>query len=538
MPKQASYDAVIIGSGFGGSVMALRLSQTGKTVCVLERGRRYAKEEFPRTFQQFTQSLWSETNEGLFDLRLSRDMDVVQASGVGGGSLIYANVHIRADENLFAAGGWPRDITGRAQLDPYYDRVADMLSINPVNKIVPRAQVMEEIARRLGRAQDVVKLNLAVHFAPDPSQEGTIIDDPFHRGGPPQGTCIHCGRCVIGCHLHAKNTLDLNYLWMAEQKYGAEVAPLHEVTKIEPEDNGYRVYFWQRENGRKYEGSIHGDLVVLAAGIMGSTELLLRCKHQYCTLPQLSDALGLHFSGNGDFQAGSISIDQHLPVRSTSGCTINRGIEFPEHTVIVEDGAVPPEFGALVETLYSPVGALSSYISAKLRGQRTQVNLKNFLEDSFDFDAPMENQLIYLIIGRDAADGKLRLVPSGTLEAQWDNSRSQKLFSAMEQIVQDMTRSVGGTAYFNPEWSLLERLITVHPLGGCVMADDYTGGVVNHRGEVFHYPGLYVVDGSIIPTAIGKNPAMTIAALAERIAFWIIHMRDMTQDDPHTPSNS
>jgi cholesterol oxidase len=538
MPKRASYEVVVIGSGFGGSVMALRLAQAGKKVCVLERGRRYAKEDFPRSFEQFVRSLWTDTNEGMFDFRFSHDMNVVSASGVGGGSLIYANVQIRPDEKIFAEGGWPRQVTGRAQLDPYLDLVADMLKITPVNKTLPKGQAIETIAHRLGRDKDLVVPNLAILFASDPSQEGDVIKDPFKRGGPPQGTCIHCCKCVIGCHLHSKNTVDLNYLWIAEHKYGAEIAPLHEVTRIEPENKGYRVYFHQRENGRNPEGSIHGDVVVLGAGAVGSTELLLRCKHEYRTLPRLSDALGLHFSGNADLQAGAISIDPKIPVRSTYGPTITRGIEFPEHGVLIEEGGVPPEFGGLMEALYSPVGGLSTFISALLRGRRTQVNFKNFLEDLFDVEAPMENQLIFLIMGRDAADGKLRLSPSGRLEIQWDNARSQPVFGAIEQIVRDMVRKVGGTAYFNPEWALLEKMTTVHPLGGCAMAEDYTDGVVNHQGEVFNYPGLYVTDGSIIPRAIGKNPAMTISALAERIAFWMINRREMTAGDPRTPVNA
>ncbi len=536
LPKRASYDAVIVGSGFGGSVTALRLAQAGKSVHVLERGHRYGRNDFPRTFPQFINSLWSDTNEGLYNFRFSRDMNVLSASGVGGGSLIYANVHIRPNESIIAEGGWPREITSRVQLDPYFDLVADMLKITPVNKVPPKARAMEEVARRLGR--NCVKPNLAIYFAADPNNEGDVIEDPFERGGPPQGTCTHCCKCVIGCHLHAKNTVDLNYLWIAEYKYGADVAPLCEVTKIEPENEGYRVYFHQRENGRKSEDSIHGNVVVLSAGVVGSTELLLRCKHEYTTLPRISDALGLRFSGNADFQAGAISIDQDIPIKSTLGPTITRGIEFPEHKVLVEEGGVPPEFGGLMEALYSPMGALTSFISSLLRGKHTSINLTNFLENLFDRDAPMENQFLYLIMGQDAADGKLRLCPSGKAEVQWDNAMSKQVFSAIEQIVHEMTQSVDGTAYFNPEWSLAEKLTTVHPLGGCAMGDDCRSGVVNHRGEVFNYPGLYVADGSIIPKAIGKNPAMTISALAERIAFWMIHKREMTAGDSKTPTNS
>jgi cholesterol oxidase len=376
-----------------------------------------------------------------------------------------------------------------------------------------------------------------VHFAGDGQAEGQIIDDPFQRGGPPQGTCTHCGRCVTGCPIHAKNTLDLNYLWLAEHKYGAQIAPLHEASCIQPDGDGYRVRFWQRAGGRRSEGSVWGKTVILAAGAVGSTELLLRSKRAPAGLPRLSDALGLHFSGNGDVQAGVMAMDPRIPVQSYFGPIITRAIEFSDSRVFIEEGAVSREFAGILKYLYSPAGAVASWISARLRGRPRQGSLRNFLASVFRRHAPLDNALILLVMGRDAADGKLRLSARGELEAQWDNRGSRELFRAIEEIVRQMAEKVDGIPYFSPRWAVLRRLITVHPLGGCAMAGDVTGGVVNHRGEVFHYPGLYVLDGSIIPTAIGKNPAMTIAALAERAAFWMVHEREMAKDDACTPRN-
>lgn len=533
MPKQARYDAVIIGSGFGGSVMALRLAQAGRSVCVLERGRRWAKEDFPRTPFQFLRCWWTGRREGLYDFRFTPGMGTLGASGVGGGSLIYSNVLIRAGEEAFANGGWPREIRGRAQLDPYYDLAADMFRIRPAPKVLPKTQAMEELARRLGRERDLVTLDLAVHFAADGQAEGQIIDDPFGRGGPPQATCIHCGGCVSGCSIHAKNTLDLNYLWLAERKYGAEIAPLHEAGAIRPEQEGYRVHFWQRERGRRNQGTIWGKTVILSAGAVGSTELLLRSKRTPGGLPCLSDALGLHFSGNGDLQAGAMAIDPRIPVKSYLGPIITRGIQFGDN-VFIEDGAVSHEFAAFMEYLYTPFVALASQIGARLRGHPLGGRLRKFLPSLFCRHAPLDNSLILLMMGRDAADGKLRLSRRGKLEAQWDNRGSRELFDSMEEIVRQVARELGGIPYFGPGWALRRKLITVHPLGGCAMADSYQDGVVNHLGEVFHYPGLYVVDGASIPAAIGKNPAMTIAALAERTAFWMVHGREMSICDERT----
>jgi len=536
MPKQARYDAVIIGSGFGGSVMALRLAQAGRSVCVLERGRRWAKEDFPRTPFQFLRSKWTARRDGLYDFGLTGDMGGLSASGVGGGSLIYSNVLIRAAEDVFGAA-WPLEIRERAQLDPYYDLTADMFRIRPINKVLPKSLAMEEIARRLGRERDVVHTDLAVHFADAGQAEGQMVADPFARGGPPQGTCNHCGSCVTGCPIHAKNTLDLNYLWLAEHKYGAEIAPLHEAGSILPEDGGYRVKFWQRDGGRRSEGSVWAKDVVLAAGAIGSTELLLRSKRAAGGLARLSDALGLHFSGNGDVQAGTMAMDPNIPAQSCFGPIITRAIDFRESGVFIEEGAVPREFGGILEYLYAPFGVLATWISAVVRGQKVQGDSDRFLAGIFRRQSPLDHALILLVMGRDAADGKLRLSRRGRIESQWSNAGSRELFRAMEEIVGEIGEKVGGIAYFSPRWALLRRLITVHPLGGCAMADDHTGGVVNHLGEVFHYPGLHVLDGSIIPTSIGRNPAMTIAALAERAAFWMAHGREMAHGDACIPRN-
>ncbi len=544
MPKSDFYDAIIIGSGFGGAVTALRLAQNGMKVCVLERGKRYEKGSFPRTFDEFTKAFWSDTNNGLFDFRLYKDIAVLIGSGLGGGSLIYANVHYRPPEDVFIKN-FPKPIKNRKVLDPYYDLVADMLKIRPVPdwKMLPKSKVMEESARRLGIPENLRSLDLAVFFSDQPDKEGMLFNDPYHRGGPPQSTCEYTGWCVAGCNIHAKNTLDLNYLWFAEKKYGAEIVTEKEVFKIQPEKDGYRVFFRDRSDSSKRTGDIIGKKVIIAAGTLGSSEILLRCKNQYGTLPKVSDALGLNFSGNADVLAGVASIEPQLNVMPTKGPTITRSIELNSQRFIIEEAGYPKEFAQIVESSVFSKGIVFSYINALIRNVKFSGNLKNLLKDLFDSDEPAENILTFLVMGEDAADGKIRLGKEVSkddwkLEIQWENEQSMDVLSNIQSAVGEIARKLHGSEFYSPLWTLAERLITVHPLGGCIMADDYTAGVVDHKGEVFNYPGLYIADGSIIPKSLRMNPSMTIAAVAERIAFWIIHNREMKKDDPEKPKQN
>jgi cholesterol oxidase len=277
---------------------------------------------------------------------------------------------------------------------------------------------------------------------------------------------------------------------------------------------------------------VQGNTVILAAGALGSTELLLRSKHEQKTLPRVSDALGLGFSGNGDFLAGAVGVRQDLRVDPYKGPVITRSIEFKEQRFIVEDAGYPKNLADLAELGALTVGAIPAYLWGMIRGMPSQVHIGNLLKDLVDLKGS-ENLLPLLMMGEDAADGKIHLDADGRLEVQWDNERSLRTFREMERAAEAIARHLHGTIWYNPLWSLFDRLITVHPLGGCLIADSPEEGVVSPKGEVFNYPGLYVADGAIVPKALGKNPAFTIAALAERIAFWLIHQREMDpQRDP------
>jgi cholesterol oxidase len=267
-----NYDAVIVGSGFGGAVAACRLAHAGRSVLVLERGRRWAPQDYPRepTDAWIWEQSRPERNNGWIDLRFLNNMWVAQGAGVGGGSLIYANISIDAKPTEFDAG-WPSQISYEV-LKPYYERVADMLGSRPLpdGQLTRRFKLMQEAANKTGHGDRFRKLDLAVTFDDDWSYELPDATDAKHskpwtnRFGKAQGTCVHCGNCDIGCEVQAKNTLDLNYLADAERS-GAIIEPLSLVTHVAPVDGGWRVHYDRVDGGRRRPANVVAKRVVLAA---------------------------------------------------------------------------------------------------------------------------------------------------------------------------------------------------------------------------------------------------------------------------------
>lgn len=519
------FDVIVIGSGFGGAITACRLAEANYKVLVLERGRRWDKTSYPR----LPSDMWLWNNEsperehGWLDMRVFPHMAVVQGAGVGGGSLIYANISCEAPASVFRTG-WPPEIT-YGELKPYYDRVAQFMNVQPVpsNQWTNRMKLMQEGARKIGKGERFKQLELAVSFDPEWSYDKP---DPFNilqskrfanAQGVEQGTCVHLGNCDIGCDADAKNTLDRNYIPWAE-KHGAEVRPLHLVTDVAPVSGGYSVSFDQLENETRKPGSQTAKIVVIAAGSLGSTELLLRCREQNGTLPNLSPFLGSHWSSNGDFLTPAFYLDR--AINPSQGPTIASAIDFLDRSVDgqsfwIEDGGFP---NLLLDYLTRIDEAPQKNIAAKL------------LLDAFRHmlgDDSMRNVMPWFAQGVDAADGTLSLHHSFSsgeqcLALQWDIGKSRELIETIVAMHLSLSAATGGHPVVPPTWSLLHTLITPHPLGGCGMGTSVINGVTNHAGEVFNYRNLYVIDGAIVPEALGVNPSRTIGALAERAAALIV----------------
>ncbi len=511
---ERAYDAVIVGSGFGGGITACRLAEQGWRVCVLERGRRFGPGDFPDRPEQAPFAFWHHVLNpgGMFDLRLMRDLTVLTAAGVGGGSLVYANVQLRAPADVFEDPDWPAAID-RPGLDGYYDRTEDALQPRetPADPDLPKIRAFDAMARRAGREPS--RLPLAVHFGEDRRH-------PF--SGVHQQGCDNLGRCDIGCPLSAKNTVDITYIARAEA-HGAEVFPLHEVLGINPPPRAggnWRVGF--RDLQYRVRGEVEAPVLVLAAGTLGSSRLLLKNRRR---LDRLSPALGTRFSGNGDALGLALdpAADDVAGARTEYGPSMTSRVDYTaERGFMVADGGLPENFGGLLEIIRG-VNALTGWgrvvlhvksAAARLGFSDRHVTHRNV---KLRRDHPIGDSLVFLMIGRDAANGRMRLTPLlRCFDIRWSKAESEELFDGMRQAAGELAEAAGAKSFFALDAGPLGKFITVHPLGGCPMADDPASGVVDDGGRVHGYEGLYVLDGSIVPTALGVNPSKTIAALAER----------------------
>ncbi|MBI2956222.1 MAG: GMC family oxidoreductase [Acidobacteria bacterium] len=540
------YDAIVVGSGFGGAVVACRLAERGRSVLVLERGRRWARQDFPRPGQKDA-PWWFEADEapvanqtsarwgrhsclpartGLFERRRFPSMQVIVASGVGGGSLVYTNVQKVPPAEAFR--GWPAPLA-LDYLRSCYERVREMLEPAPIPHDLERIRAFEAVHRRAGLADRVERPPLAIYWG-----EGDA--ERLNRFGAPQLPCNLCGLCLAGCDRHSKNTLDLTYLKRAEA-LGAEVWPLCEVVRIAPRDSGYEVVFRRlaggteagkqgskpfaprsgahdKEAGRQGEEKVVARAVFLAAGSLGSTELLLRARDLDRTLPNLSPRLGSNWSPNGDFFA--LLLDSALPIQPTVGPSVAAACDASDAGFYALEGAIPSSLATGHRTTVTWITRLVSWLRLSfLRRAREAAETRSC------GDEEAERLLAYMgsffLMGRDESSGRLVLDPSGCLQLLWHPAAGEALFARMRRYLEELGRAYGGAMLIpQPWWPLSPG--TVHPLGGCPMGRDPSDGVVDSYGRVFGYSNLYICDASIIPRALGVPPAMTIAALAEHIA--------------------
>ena len=476
---------VVVGSGFGGAVAACRLAQAGCDVLVLERGRWYGRGDFPRS----ATDAWRWQSGGPFDVRFTGGVAVVLAAGVGGGSLLYSNVHLRMPDDGFD-DRWPSAFS-RAELDPYYDTVSAMLDLTPVGggcwKEPPRTHAMAEAARLVGAEDDFFRPPLAVNFG-DP---GVLRTNRFGVG---QEGCRHCGKCSVGCNHSAKNSLDKNYLPLALAN-DAEIRARCEVTHLAAvPGHRYRVTYLDHEAGETRE--VVACRLVLAAGALGSTELLLRHGPSLSRVDGgLSPRLGERYSANGDVVTLALGIRRAW--EPTRGPAITAAIvSRDEHFFLTEDGGIPP----------------LSVLDFGVRSDYADEPCPPPIREAFP---TMDNTAILLGMGRDSGTG--RVAARGRVEVDWPYAENEPYYRAVSSYHRDLGRALDELTHVDA--GLAARVpVSVHSLGGAVMGDDPDRGVVDPYGEVFGAPGVFVFDGAAIPTATGVNPSHTIAAMAERNA--------------------
>ena len=546
-----SADAVVIGSGFGGSAAACRLVEEGLKVVVFERGQLYPPGSFPRSPRKMARNFWDPSAGlyGLFDIWSFRGLEGVVSSGVGGGSLIYANVLLRKDAKWFVTGGedgedWP---VTRSDLDPHYDRIEQKLAPQkyPLTQS-PYDRTGKTLALRNAAAElelDWSLPNLAVTFAnagrpPVPGEP--IVEQVPNLHKRTRLTCRLCGECDIGCNEGSKNSLDHTILSEAVAQ-GAELRDLCEVRAIAPLPDGrFEVGYVRHELSREGhphdtgalpQFAIHAGVVVVSAGTFGSTHLLLRSRDD---LPKISDRLGTRFSSNGDLLAfikGCRPQEVNgaaIPTDPNFGPVITSTIRIPDELdggtgrgAYIQDGGYPYFASWLVEGANLPsfirrfFTLAWRYVAGLLR-LNTDSNLSAEVSQALGTAETSANALVMLGMGRDVAGGRMGL-DGKWLDIDWPRASSRPFFDRMRDSMRNIASFLGGRLIDNPLW-YLGRTVTVHPLGGCPMGRDANSGVVDSFGEVFGYPGLIVADGSVMPGPVGANPSLTIAALADRFA--------------------
>jgi cholesterol oxidase len=541
------YDYLIIGSGFGGSVMTCRLVEKGYNVGLLERGRQWKMHEFPRRPAEVQKNLvWKPEDRkyGLMEFRDNPESDVMTltASGLGGGSLIYANVLYRMPAEFFK--GWPGGYS-RKLLDPYYDRVINMMEAKPYPfetnsyyKNTSKTATLKKLAEDMEPPEGAtakpkfVLPPLAVRFEGDFPGHQTV-----NSHGALQSRCNKCGDCDVGCNIHAKNTTDLNYLFRAQkikkENQKVDIRTHADVQRIEFKNDHYVVTYVIPELPTQ-PIQVRSKNVIVSAGSIGSTALLLKMKKEG-HLPRLSPMLGKKWSGNGDHM--SLIFNTDPVVDATVGPVITGSIEYKfksyedgyPHGMYIQEAGYPSGFawylsGKIPQAkgIFGAVNLVGQHLKRYVKkiinkSSNDDVNVGDLFSKVLDRAEFTKRCFLILGMGRDKPDGEIHLRSDNQPVIRWKMKGSALHFNRVRDEMKRIAKMLGGFNFDNPLIHL-NKVIAVHPLGGCPMGNTIEEGVVSPHGEVFNYPGLYVVDGSILPTSTGPNPSLTIASVAEHIA--------------------
>lgn len=549
---QDHYAVVVIGSGYGAAITASRLARAGQKVCLLERGKEFQPGEYPDTVIEAGEELQSNTplgqvgsRSGLYEFHVNDDINVFKGCGLGGTSLVNANVALRAEDRVFEDTRWPAEFRqDREGLAAGYRHAEEMLKPAPYPEdwpALPKLRAQETSARAM--KERIYRTPINVNFT---------VNGPNHVGVNQQ-PCNLCGDCVTGCNHGAKNTLLMNYLPDAGN-HGAHIFTEVDVRFIAREETGWVVHFQPLDTGReKFEAPtmfVRADIVVLGAGALGSSEILLRSRDRGL---DLSPALGGRFTGNGDVLAfgyqtkdvvegcgfGHLNPSGRAPV----GPCISSVIDMREQPVlddgmVLEEGSIP---GALAPIVPGTLAFSSTVAGAPERSGLLQA-VKRFGEKVASLvegahHGSANRTQTYLVMTHDDGSGQFTL-ENDRLRIHWPGVGSQPIFAKVEARLKAAAEALGGIYVRNPTWSKLSKhpLVTVHPLGGCVMGETGAAGVVNHKGQVFRgtgaevHPGLYVNDGAVIPRSLGVNPLLTISAVAERAVALLARDRNWTID--------
>ncbi len=526
-PPLEQFAVTIIGSGYGAAICAARLSArlgSGLRICILERGREWLPGTFPDTFREASRQTRQKLTGkgqggidnplGLYNIKMNAEINTLSASGLGGTSLINASVALKPDADVFAQSCWPSALRERAVLDPYFDRSARILGLartpyDQTRKVLSRRDAAERLNPRPGFFD---RSPLAVTY-----DERYLDAEGRNPHGMIQRPCALCGDCITGCNVGAKNTLVTNYLPIAKHN-GTEMYTQVEVRSVQAGASVYHIHAIVRDDSsgtlQETPITISSQLVILAAGSPGSAEILLQSRQSGL---ELSPALGQRWSFNGDtigfvikprYCAPIGGVGAHPDAAQPIGPTVQTSLIYnrrPElrHRLMIQEAAIPR--------------AVTKIFALLLQ------------------DPNLDHSMTMLGMGHDGAEGKL-IWKDDRWQIDWPDLRDSHYRKMVFHDFDELAQAHGG--WYKRLRMFGDTLVSVHPLGGCGMSDDPASGVVNDRGQVFDgrwgcsgqafsqsptvYPGLFVADGSVIPTSLGVNPLMTICAVSERIAEQIV----------------
>ncbi len=528
---QYDYDYIVIGSGFGGSVSALRLAQKGYRVAVLECGRRFEDHEFAEQTKDARKYYWAPHLglRGIMRMTLFKDVFIVSGSGVGGGSLGYANTLYRALPAFYRNTQWADLADWQSELQPHYDEAERMLGVVQYDRDGEADVLLKEFAQTLGVQDSYVRTPVGVYFG----EPGTTVPDPYFGGdGPDRTGCVRCGGCMVGCRYGAKNTLPKNYLWFAE-KLGVKILDSRTVSDISPlaaadGSDGYRVTH-HRSGGilRRDRKRLTARGVVVAAGALGTNRLLQRCKVNG-SLPRLSDRLGYTVRTNSESIVFATAPEDSA-VNFANSVAITSSIHTDEstHIEVVTYGSGGDSQGFLRGLLVERGGRGSRplfWLMTLLRHPRRFLRI-------FDVKGGSRRTVILLVM--QTLDNSIRLkvrrrLPGGgvalTTEQDPQNPNPDKIPVAY-QCARWFAEKLGGEPYLGFSESMFAIPVTAHILGGAVIGRDPEHGVVDSQNRAFGYENLLVTDGAALPANVGANPSLTITAVAERAMSFIPEKR-------------
>ncbi|PIK15878.1 GMC family oxidoreductase [Halobacteriovorax sp. JY17] len=514
------FDFLIIGSGFGGSVSACRLAQKGYSVAILEKGRDYKDEDFPKSNWNVKRFLWAPLLKcfGIQSISVLKNLMVLHGVGVGGGSLVYANTLLRPEDDVLRNLPWPKSFKGGQELDRHYHMAEKMLGVTENIFLEENDEEIRSLSKSLGCEHTFKPTQVGVLMR---ERLGENVSDPYFDGdGPARTTCTKCGGCMIGCRVGAKNTLVKNYLFFA-RKWGTKVFADTHAYKINPSAEGFTIS--TKRPGRilfKNKREFKAKRIILSAGVMGTIDLLFRNRDHFKTLPNISTNLGHNIRTNGESLVGATSFETHREL--SRGIAIGAQIKPDKQTKI--EGVRYPVGSDFMKLLTIPLTPSAN------RLKRPFLMIGKFLGSSLRFipilfKGNWANSSVILLVMQ-SVDTKLKFHFkrsffhgfSKGLVGDLGNETMETSIPVAQEAAQIVARNIKGMPLNCSVEAGLGSIATAHILGGAIIGDEAESSVVNERNEVHGYPGLYVCDASIIPGNLAVNPSLTITALAEKFS--------------------